>query len=232
MFGGDLRGAARLADVPAVQEPAPDRFVAFERGAAANLLAFRAMAQWQEEDIRRLLVLADSHNERAQAAFSQGYTLALRCLLQVIRARPGGHRRAALSAGPAAAPGTRMAAAALGAVRIWSQLRGRPARRRGGPGRPVRTGHHARRGAGVRRPLDGGDRAPAPAARTPRARQRHTLDTLERIGFESRWSVVREMVAWERLRMAAAAARAGGQLLRRCPGRRRPTAAGYRSRSC
>ncbi|WP_231907962.1 LuxR C-terminal-related transcriptional regulator [Cupriavidus sp. USMAHM13] len=224
MFGGDLRGAARLADVPAVQEPAPDRFVAFERGAAANLLAFRAMAQWQEEDIRRLLVLADSHNERAQAAFSQGYTLALRCLLQVIRARP-----LEATGAPPYPPGLRprlergMAAAALGAVRIWASYE-----------------------------ADQLDAAEALAAQFEQditraavpefvalsmvaiarlhqlrgrpARASDTLDTLERIGFESRWSVVREMVAWERLRMAAAAGDAAlvDKLLRQVPGQEAP----------
>lgn len=204
MFNGDLRGAARLANIPVLHHPARDIFEAFELGAAANLLTFSAMATWNEEEIHHMLVLANSHNDHAQAAFSQGYTLALRCLLQVISAQP----RLATEA-PRATSGTRtwpyvnrgMAAVALAASRIWACYEADA--------------------------LDIGERlamqfeedialAAVPefialsmvsiarihAARGRMIHARDTLDTLERLSFQSRWTGVRDMIAWERLYFA------------------------------
>lgn len=202
LFSNDLRGAARLANVPTLRHPAHDIFEAFELGAAANLLAFNAMATWREEDVHELIVLAESHNDHARAAFSQGYTLALRSLFQVACAQP---RLVMEVSGAAPRPRTYvsrgMAAAALAAVRIWACYEADK--------------------------LDTAERLAAQfeqditlavvpefialsmvsIARVHLARgrlieARDTLDTLERLSFQSQWLGVREMIVWERLYMA------------------------------
>nr|WP_246327213.1 LuxR C-terminal-related transcriptional regulator [Burkholderia guangdongensis] len=207
LFNNDLRGAARLANVPALHQPARDIFEAFELGAAANLLTFSAMAEWHEEAIHHLLVLANSHNDYAQAAFSQGYTLALRCILQVMSAQP----RLATEA-PRATPGARadaarpyvnrgMAAAALAASRIWACYE---ADELDTAERLAAQFEEDIALAAVPEfiALSMVSIARVHAARGRMIQARDTLDTLERLSFQSRWSGVREMIAWERLYLA------------------------------
>lgn len=52
-------------------------FGAFEYGAAANLLAYRAIISGDFERGRELIAIARSHNERSQATFSGGYTVGI-----------------------------------------------------------------------------------------------------------------------------------------------------------
>lgn len=202
LFNNDLRGATRLANVPALQHPAREIFEAFELGAAANLLAFSAMAAWHEEEINHLLVLADSHNDYAQAAFSHGYTLALRCMLQVLGGRP----RLATEA-PRATSGTRpyvnrgMAAAALAAARIWACYEANAL------DTAERLATQFEEDITLAAVPEFIALSMVSIARVHVARGRmmqagDTLDTLERLSFQSQWSGVREMVAWERLYLA------------------------------
>ncbi|MGU7779059.1 LuxR C-terminal-related transcriptional regulator [Burkholderia sp. PU8-34] len=207
LFNNDLRGAARLADVPALHRPARDIFDAFQLGAAANLLAFSAMAEGDDERAHRLLVLASSHNEHAQAAFSQGYTLALRCILQVIDAQP----RLATDA-PRPAPGAQpyaarpyvnrgMAAAALAASRIWACYE---ADQLDTAERLAAQFEADIALAAVPEfiALSMVSIARVHVARGRMIQARDTLDALERLSFQSRWTGVREMIAWERLYLA------------------------------
>ncbi|MBY4791630.1 LuxR C-terminal-related transcriptional regulator [Burkholderia multivorans] len=202
LFNNDLRGAALLADVPALHRPARDIFEAFEFGAAANLLAFRAMAAWREEEIHPLLVLADSHNDHAQAAFSQGYTLALRCVQQVIGAQPS---RAAET--PRALPGARprvirgMAAAAVAATRIWACYEADDL------DTAERLAAQFEQDIALASVPEFNAISMVSIARVHLARGRiadaqDTLDALERLSFQSQWPGVREMIAWERLYLA------------------------------
>lgn len=206
LFNNDLRGAARLADVPAVERPAHDLFEAFELGAAANLLAFSAMAAWREEEIHHLLVLANSHNDHAQAAFSQGYTLALQCIVRVVGAQP----RLAAEA-PRARPGARpyvnrgMAAAALAASRIWACYE---ADQLDMAERLAAQFEEDIALAAVPEfiALSMVSIARVHAARGRMIEARDTLDTLERLSFQSQWAGVRDMIAWERLYLAGRSA--------------------------
>ncbi|CAB3961091.1 MULTISPECIES: LuxR C-terminal-related transcriptional regulator [Burkholderia] len=204
MFNNDLRGAARLANIPVLHQPARDIFEAFELGAAANLLTFSAMATWNEEDIHHMLVLANSHNDHAQAAFSQGYTLALRCILQVTSGQP----RLATEA-PRATSGTRpwpyvnrgMAAVALAASRIWACYEADAL----DIGERLATQFEdeiALAAVPEFIALSMVSIARIHAARGRMIQARDTLDTLERLSFQSQWSGVRQMIAWERLYFA------------------------------
>ncbi|MCR5893178.1 LuxR family transcriptional regulator [Burkholderia sp. HAN2018] len=208
LFGNDLRGAARLADVPALRQPASGLFEAFELGAAANLLAFSAMAEWDDERAHHLLVLANSHNDHAQAAFSHGYTLALRCILQVMSAQP----RLATDA-PHATRGMRrdagspyvnrgMSAAALAASRIWACYEADQfdtvERLSAQFGEDIALATVPEFIA-----LSMVSIARVHVARGRMLQARDALDTLERLSFHNRWSSVREMIAWERLYLAA-----------------------------
>lgn len=209
LFNNDLRGAARLADVPALHRPARDLFEAFELGAAANLLTFSAMAEWREEAIHHLLVLANSHNDHAQAAFSHGYTLALQRILQVVRAQP----RLATEA-PRAGSGSRpyvnrgMAAAALAASRIWACYE---ADQLDTAERLAAQFEEDITLAAVPEfiALSMVSIARVHAARGRMIQASDTLDTLERLSFQSQWAQVREMIAWERLYLAGRSGKPG-----------------------
>lgn len=65
---------ARRAELTVIDD---EGFDAFERGAAANLAAFRAISLADFERARQLLSLAQRHNDRGVAAFSRGYTAAM-----------------------------------------------------------------------------------------------------------------------------------------------------------
>ena len=64
--------SAQRVDVQAVSDSA---FEAFELGAAANLLAYAAQTRGEFELARSLLMVARAHGERADAAFSWGYSI-------------------------------------------------------------------------------------------------------------------------------------------------------------
>ncbi len=60
-------------------------FGAFEYGAAANLLAYRAITCGDFERGRELIAIARDHNERSQATFSSGYTVAIDSIGYLLR---------------------------------------------------------------------------------------------------------------------------------------------------
>lgn len=60
-------------------------FGAFEYGAAANLLAYQAITCGDFERGRELIAIARSYNDRAQATFSGGYTVAIEGIGLVLR---------------------------------------------------------------------------------------------------------------------------------------------------
>ena len=64
------------ARVP-VHDHDADGFASFELGAAANVMAYRALAFCDFEGVRRNLGLARMHNAHGNATFSGGYTVAL-----------------------------------------------------------------------------------------------------------------------------------------------------------
>ncbi|WP_022977608.1 LuxR C-terminal-related transcriptional regulator [Nevskia ramosa] len=60
-------------------------FGAFEYGAAANLLAYQAITCGDFERGRELIAIARDHNERSQATFSGGYTVAIDSMGYLLR---------------------------------------------------------------------------------------------------------------------------------------------------
>lgn len=74
----DVAGAFAHIDGLEVRTPHFERFNAFELGAAANLLGYRAMTSGDFEAVREYLTLARAHNARGAATFSAGYTIGIR----------------------------------------------------------------------------------------------------------------------------------------------------------
>lgn len=203
VFKDDLPGGvALLVDLPELYDPKVSGFAAFELGAAANLRAFHALGCGDIDTAHRMLLLAQSHNERSGAAFSEGYTTAVDGMGRVLAAQP---RQAFRSLSAAAARGGRlegaMASAARAASQIWAayevnaleeveQL-------------ADRFGAQIARGAVP----DFIATAMVSVARTHMARRRieevqATLDAMERIAFDSGWDRLVGMVEWERARFA------------------------------
>ncbi|MFT3720291.1 LuxR C-terminal-related transcriptional regulator [Pseudorhodoferax sp.] len=204
LFEDDLpAAAARIARVPDIQHPDATGFAAFELGAAANLLAFHALGLGEVDVAHRMLVLARSHNDRADATFSTGYTMAVESMACMLAAQP---RRVLRIRGTVAQRADRptgaMASAALAACQIWASYEidalddvERLAEQ---------FGDQIARGAVP----DFIASALMAIARTHQARGRPdeaqaTLDALDRIAFESGWSRLVCMVEWERIRLAA-----------------------------
>ena len=73
----DTATAFDLAARVPVHDHDADGFASFELGAAANVMAYRALAFCDFEGVRRNLGLARMHNEHGNATFSGGYTVAL-----------------------------------------------------------------------------------------------------------------------------------------------------------
>lgn len=210
LFQDDLPGAATLVeDLPELQAPASG-FAAFELGAAANLLAFHCLSGADAEAAHQLLVLAHSHNARADAAFSAGYTLAVEVLARLRDAQPRQALRD-LAAAPAwrARPAGTMASAVIAASQMWAayEVDALDEVERLGEqfGDQIASGvvpdfiavamlslarTHAVRGRG--------DAAQA------------RLDSLNRIAFDSGWPRLARLVEWERVRLALL----GGQMAR------------------
>lgn len=203
LFEDDLpRAAALLADLPALHDPGARGFAAFELGAAANLKAFHALGCGDTEAARRLLVLARSHNERADAAFSAGYTEAVDGTACLLEAQPRQALRRLAAASPhRVRPAGAMAFAALAAVQIWAAYEADAL------DEVERLADQF--GAQIVRGVEPDFIAAALlcTARTHRARGRGgeaqaTLDTLERIAFDGGWHRLIAMVEWERVRLA------------------------------
>lgn len=203
LFEDDLPGAAALlADVPQIQHPASNGFAAFELGAAANLKAFHALGCGDIDGAHRLLVLAQSHNERADASFSAGYTAAVDGMASLLAAQARQALRNLAAAAPCHdRPTGAMASAALAASQMWAacevdafdeveRLAGQ-------------FGEQIARGAVP----DFIAVASMALARSRLARGRAdlaqaALDALDRIAFDSGWHRLGRMVEWERVRMA------------------------------
>jgi LuxR family transcriptional regulator, maltose regulon positive regulatory protein len=73
----DMTTAFALAARIPVQAQDAEGFAGFELGAAANVMAYRALAFADFEAVRHHLNLARVHNTRGDATFSRGYTVAL-----------------------------------------------------------------------------------------------------------------------------------------------------------
>lgn len=73
----DMLEAFSIIDSVSVHYRDSDGFAAFELGAAANLLGFGALARGEFEGAREYLTLARAYNDRTDAAFSSGYTVAV-----------------------------------------------------------------------------------------------------------------------------------------------------------
>ncbi|MFT4102787.1 MAG: LuxR C-terminal-related transcriptional regulator [Burkholderiaceae bacterium] len=204
LFEDDLpAAAARVARMPDIQRPGATGFAAFELGAAANLLAFHSLGLGEVDAAHRMLLLARSHNDHADATFSAGYTMAVESIAGMLDAQP---RRVLRDCGAVAQHADRptgsMASAALAACQIWAAYESdalddveRLAEQ---------FGDQIARGAVP----DFIAVALMAIARTQHARgrpddARATLDALDLIAFESDWSRLVCMVEWERIRLAA-----------------------------
>lgn len=69
--------AFSIIDSVTVHHRDSEGFAAFELGAAANLLGYRALTMGDFEGAREYLTLARAYNDRTDAAFSSGYTAAV-----------------------------------------------------------------------------------------------------------------------------------------------------------
>lgn len=197
-----LSAAALIAGIPEIQQPGSSGFAAFELGAAANLLAFHALGRAEVEAARRMLVYARSHNGQANAMFSMGYTLAVDSMAHLLEARPLQVlrlRHAVVS--QAHLPSGAMASAALAACQLWAAYEAdalddveRLAEQ---------FEDQIARGAVpdfIAVALMAIARTHGARGRADRAQA--TLDTLDRIAFESGWPRLVSMVEWERVRLA------------------------------
>jgi len=203
LFEDDLPGAAALlANVPELQKPAASKFAAFELGAAANLKAYHALSNGNVEAAHHMLVLAQSHNERAESFFSAGYTMAINGLASLLVAQPKqALRDLAAASGRRSWPAGAMASAALAASRIWAAYEvdalDEVERLTGQFGEQIAHGAVPDYIAVALLSL-----ARAHAARGRADQAQATLDTLDRIAFDSGWPRLIRMVEWERVRLA------------------------------
>lgn len=203
LFEDNLPGAAVLiSHLPDLYHPQASGFAAFELGAAANLKAFYELGLADTETARRTLVLARSHNERADASFSMGYMLAVDAMAGMLKAQPHQVSRNFAAMAPRwNRPAVAMAFAALAATQIWAAYEMNALeeveRLAGQFGEPITRGVVP----------DFIAVALISVARTHLARGRideanATLDTMDRIAFDSGWHRLVHMVEWERVRLA------------------------------
>ncbi len=73
----DMPRAFEIVAAIDVVTPEPSGFRAFELGAAANASGYRALCSCDFETAREHLTIARGHNTRGDAAFSNGYTIAV-----------------------------------------------------------------------------------------------------------------------------------------------------------
>jgi len=83
----DLATAFDIAVRVPVDAAGAEGFAEFELGAAANVIAYRALAYGDFEGVHRNLALARMHNDRGNANFSRGYTIALNGVDLLVRGR-------------------------------------------------------------------------------------------------------------------------------------------------
>ena len=203
LFEDDLPAAAALLEgVTEILKPQASGFAAFESGAAANLAAFHALALGDGDTAHRMLVLAQCHNERADAAFSAGYTMAVECMADMLAAQPRqALRNLAAEAPRPGQPAGAMAFAALAASHIWAayecdalddveRLAGQFA---GQIARGVVPDFIAVALMSIAR---------MHAARGQAGQAQAALDTLDRIAFDGGWPRLVCAVEWERVRLA------------------------------
>lgn len=81
----DISGAFDIVDGLEMRQQLPEGFAAFEFGAAANILSFRASMRGAFDEAREHLALARAYNSRGEASFSGGYTAALAGLNLVLQ---------------------------------------------------------------------------------------------------------------------------------------------------
>lgn len=200
LFQDDVPAAAAIADKAEVYRPTTEGFASFELGAAANLIAFHALGRGDFESARRMLLLAHSHNERAgAAAFSQGYTAAVTGISHIMNARP---REALRNLGAGAArPTGAMASAAVAACQIWAAYESdsldsvaRLAEQFGAEiAQAAVPDFIVVALTAISRMHDARGRPEAAQA---------ALEALDRIGFDSGWPRIVQVVEWERVRRA------------------------------
>lgn len=80
----DLENAFAIIGRVSVCNRNPEGFSAFELGAAANLSGYLAVALGNFEQAREYLAFARAYNERGNATFSRGYTLAVTGVVQIL----------------------------------------------------------------------------------------------------------------------------------------------------
>ncbi|MES2681992.1 MAG: LuxR C-terminal-related transcriptional regulator [Pseudomonadota bacterium] len=118
----DALDAFRIVDRVAVRELKGEGFATHELGAAANLIAFRQLAQGDFEGAREYLAIARVQGERGDAIFSRGYTIGLAGVSLLVQ----GRLREALERLKAGMAEQRMqedrsvASAALASCAIWA----------------------------------------------------------------------------------------------------------------
>lgn len=203
LFEDDLPGAAALlADLAELRAPAASGFAAFELGAAANLRAFHALGHADTEGAHHLIVLAQSHNARANAAFSASYTLAVEGMARMLAAQPRqALRELCAASAQRGRPTSAMASAALAASQIWAAYEvdalEEVERLASQFGEQIASGVVPDFIAAALLSL-----ARAHAVRNRADAAQAMLDTLDRIAFDSGWPRLVRMVEWERVRLA------------------------------
>lgn len=85
----DTAAAFELAARVPVHVYDTDGFAGFELGAAANVMAYRALSFCDFEGVRRNLGLARAHNAHGNATFSGGYTVALQGISLLVQGQLG-----------------------------------------------------------------------------------------------------------------------------------------------
>lgn len=83
----DMPRAFELAEHAPVQGASDGSFAAFERGAATNVRCYRALASGDMDEAKNLLLQAHSCNLRGNAAFSAGYSGAIKGVSLVLEGR-------------------------------------------------------------------------------------------------------------------------------------------------
>jgi LuxR family maltose regulon positive regulatory protein len=203
LFEDDIPAAAAIADRPEVQAPSDGGFPAFELGAASNLLAYARIALGEFDDARRLLALARTHNARAGAAFSGGYTTAVDAIRLLLQGQlpEALHRLDTGALDLRGSPDASVALAAMAACHLWALYEANEL------DRVEHLARHHQEAIAASVAPDFIAVAQLSISRTFQARgltvkAREALDALEQIGHESRWPRLVQLADWERVRHA------------------------------
>lgn len=81
----DIPRSFEIIDRVPLQAPDSEPFAAFEFGAAANLVAYRSISAGDFARAQQHLAVARSCNDRGQASFSQGYTVGVEGIAQLLQ---------------------------------------------------------------------------------------------------------------------------------------------------